>query len=185
MLKFPHEYWIEKLLRIDAHNIFANNKLEWGQTRRRWLGNYQIFPNECYHYIQFAELLTRQWKRLGNVLFSSYILKTNSLNWDRIYSIVVGENAIYKVDVPSMTCTQWISIFDIHSISITPGKDQLVVIHNKSPNNDLVFSFCTLKESLLGISTTQLSIECGSGGINVHSAKVGELVTILHNQYYK
>lgn len=174
MLKFPIEYWKDKLLRLDAFKIFWNNKADWGETRRRWLGNYLTDASECAQHAQFERLFTRESAIFSSVLFSSYVLKTNSYNLEQIRALVMTENGLYKVDIDSMSSSLWLSIAELHSVSVTPDADQLIVLHSKSRASDVVFSFYSLNDSL-GISTAQSSLH--------NNTKVGEFITLLSHQY--
>ena len=176
IFKFPMEYWNDKLLRVEACKIFWEKKADWGETRRRWLGNYLIGSVDCSQFGTFKRFFHKRPDIFSEVLFGSYMLKTNAHNMEQVRAVVMTKQHLYKLDIDEMSFQHWVSISDIDAVSVTPDSDQLVVLHTKSRHSDLVFSFYSLKGESLGISTAQMAFN--------HS-KVGEFVTLLYRQYQK
>lgn len=183
VFNFSAQYWNEKFLRIDAFELFRKSKQEWGQNRHRWAGNYLADEVECTDADQYNRLISQYMvkHKSDSLLFSSYIVKTNQHSLDHIYGLAVTNNHIVKVDFDSNTVTRLVDIRDIGSISVTPGVDQLVAIHTNKAD-DLVFAFCTLKETARAITSSDTPTVDPP---ELHCARVGELVTLLCKQYHK
>ena len=178
VVRLPIEYWRDKLLRVEAAKIFGHDKADWGETRRRWIGNYLSGSIECPQYLEFKALFQSFSSCFDQVMFTSYILKTNVYNLECIRALVMTTTELYKVNIDTMSFTRCFRIDEIRSVSVTPAADQLVVLHTKSRNaNDLVFSFYSpSNDNSLGISTaTHDAVD--------HNTKVGEFVAILRLLY--
>lgn len=187
----PYEYWREQGYRSRAAKCFGDGcKQEWGQTRRRWTGNYLVDAGECPYYRQIKTLLRRHPQSFGfewcRVRFSAFIVTTNRYDCLQIYGLVlIDSGAIFKVKLaPNMSVSAWAHVKDIIDVSVTHGADQLVVLHSIRAgtgdlaigNDDLVFAFCSLK----GDSNNE---DLQSWAAHDQGNKVGEFVTLVAEIY--
>lgn len=91
----------------------------------------------------------------------AYIHKTNKSNKQSDRVIVITEYKIYKLDnVKFKLMKKGIPITEITGLSVSPGKDQLIVIHSNR-GNDFIFA------------------------INAKENRIGEIVGVLCNRYYQ
>ncbi|XP_069680956.1 unconventional myosin ID isoform X2 [Periplaneta americana] len=104
-----------------------------------------------------------EWPQLRlKVLFSSYIQKTNRFNKCADRALLVTDSAIYKLETKKFKAMKKGSpIHEVTGLSLSPGRDQLLVIHSNK-GNDLVVALNTEPS---------------------HEDRVGELVGILCNRY--
>lgn len=190
---FPYEYWREQCYRRKAAECFGNGcKREWGQTRRRWMGNYLVDARECPFNLQIKALLHRHPRSFGfegcRIRFSAFIVKTNRYDCLQVYGLVlVKSGVIYKIKLaPSLSVSAWFHVRNIKEMSVTSGADQIVVIHtiraetgNLTIDNDLVFAFCSLKGEKNKIRSEDLLTS------NQHEQgnKLGEFVTLVAEIY--
>ena len=80
--------------------------------------------------------------QFSHILFSSFVMKFNKCNKSADRSIVITDATIYKLDGPRgkfKNMKRSVSIKDISSISVSPGRDQLIVFHSHH-NNDLIIN---------------------------------------------
>ncbi|XP_017855457.1 unconventional myosin ID [Drosophila busckii] len=169
--KYPRSEWPQLRLQIIAATALAGRRPYWGQ-QRKWLGDYlaNSLDNSGY------EAYTANVKNLRNsgggdsfrqVLFSGFVRKFNRHNKQADRAFIVTDTNIYKLEgikKKFKDMQRSIAIKELTSISVTPGRDQLIVFHSPK-NNDLVFS--------LQGETTQLKED-----------RIGELVGIVCKKYY-
>lgn len=75
--------------------------------------------------------------------------------------MVVTEQALYKLDSSKFkNMKKVMNIAEITGLSVSPGKDQLIVIHSNH-GNDFIASIITTED------------------------KIGELIGVLNNAYYQ
>ncbi|XP_063236285.1 unconventional myosin ID [Bacillus rossius redtenbacheri] len=159
----PREEWPQLRLKIIAVSALGGKRASWGQGRK-WLGNYLACPDENSLSASFTASVNnlRNADDFKTVLFSSYICKTNRFNKSANRVLLVTEKAIYKLDsVKFKAMRKGSPIEEVTGVSVSPGRDQLVVIHS-STGNDLVVSLVPA---------------------NPDEDRVGELVAILSNLY--
>lgn len=177
LIRFSTAYWIEKALRMEAREIFHGNKIEWGgNERRHWKSNYLIESR-----VKLDSKLNKnsQQEQANNYnessVFSSYILTIGPNLVDKLKVIMMSHQSIFQVNIKNMNCKEWLPINQIESVNLTTGKDQLIVLRNIKPEkDDLIFSFCAIKESN---NDKTLPEEYLIGN------KVGEFVTLLRQHY--
>lgn len=185
MINFPESYWHEKVARYEADKLFSGQKPSWGEHRREWKGNYLLDMVESPYYLQF-QLMFRIYKaEVEPIRFACYIVKNDNSNDSRVQALVMNDHAIYFVDLANFSLNFWASIKDLTGIVVTPGPDQLIVLHtNNAYQNDLVFSLVNIKEP--GRLMADMAI-AGNAMMdhawNVRNFKIGEFVAILHLLY--
>uniref|UniRef100_A0A1A9UX91 Myosin motor domain-containing protein n=1 Tax=Glossina austeni TaxID=7395 RepID=A0A1A9UX91_GLOAU len=158
--KWPRSEWPQLRLQIIAATAIRSRRPHWGQ-QRKWLGDYLANSQENSAYLAY----TSNVKNLKNseagegfrsVLFSSFSKKFNKHNKQADRAFIITDGAIYKLDGAKnkfKNLNRSIAIKELTSISISTGRDQLIVFHCPS-NNDLVFALQaengTLKEDRIG-----------------------------------
>lgn len=166
--RFPREEWPQMQLKIIAADAFKSRRHEWG-VRNKWEGNYLDSKMENDDYAKFANTISNLKMKdsinCKQVLFSSFIRKFNKFNKSSDRALVVTDNCIYKIDIKNYKSLKKVPIERVTGISVSPGMDQLVIIHLNG-GNDLVFSLITFKNQISSLN------------------KVGELVAIVLHQHY-
>ncbi|KAK0174543.1 hypothetical protein PV327_010303 [Microctonus hyperodae] len=158
----PREDWPQLRLKMAAGAVLRSKRQDWGQEKR-WEGNYLSKPDENTNYIIFNTSINnlKNIDHFKTILFSAFIHKTNKSNKQSERVIVITEYKIYKLDnVKFKSMKKGIPITEITGLSVSPGKDQLIVIHSNR-GNDFIFA------------------------INAKENRVGEIVGVLCNRYYQ
>lgn len=158
----PREDWPQLRLKMAAGAVLRLKRQDWGQEKR-WEGNYLSKPDENTNYIIFNTSINnlKNIDHFKTILFSAYIHKTNKSNKQSDRVIVITEYKIYKLDnVKFKLMKKGIPITEITGLSVSPGKDQLIVIHSNR-GNDFIFA------------------------INAKENRIGEIVGVLCNRYYQ
>ncbi|KAK4874738.1 hypothetical protein RN001_014098 [Aquatica leii] len=162
--KIPKKEWPQLKLKISAACVLNNKRATWGQSRE-WHGNYLALHNENNNYTIFNQSVNslKNSQHFQNILFSSYVTKFNKFNKCAERVLLVTDKYVFKLDsVKFKNMKDGIQIDSLTGLSVTPGQDQLIILHYPG-GNDLVIS--------LHGSTRE--------------EHVGELVGILCNQYYR
>ncbi|NP_001166048.1 myosin 1A isoform X1 [Nasonia vitripennis] len=160
--KIPREDWPQLQLKMSAASVLRSKRQHYGQDRR-WEGNYLSQFSENSH----NDIYNTSMNNLKNadhfktILFSAFIKKTNKFNKQADRVMVVTEQALYKLESSKFkNMKKVMNIAEITGLSVSPGKDQLIIIHSNH-GNDFIASIVTADD------------------------KVGELVGILSNAYYQ
>lgn len=155
--KYPRSEWPQLRLQIITATALKKRRKFWGQDRK-WLGNYLSVSAENSNYSSFNSSVnniknTDQYKA---ILFSSFVKKFNKCNKSADRSVIITDAAIYKLDGAKnkfKNMKRSVAIKEISSISVSPGRDQLVVFHSHH-NNDLIVNLqgehTQLKEDRIG-----------------------------------
>lgn len=176
--KFPRSEWPQLRLQIVTASALRNRRRFWGQDRK-WLGNYLASSAENSNYSNFVTSCNniRNTDGYKTLLFSAFVKKVNRFNKMADRAIIVTDEAIYKldgfknkfrnmkrsVDIKDVRVfivndidvflTDWFFIMQITTISVTPGRDQLIVFHAPG-GNDLIVALqgedYALKEDRIG-----------------------------------
>ncbi|XP_015183873.1 PREDICTED: myosin-IA [Polistes dominula] len=155
----PREDWPQLRLKMAAGAVLRSKRLYWGQDRR-WEGNYLSKPDENPHNDVFISSINnlRNTDHFKTVLFSSFVRKTNRFHKQADRVLVVTEHALYKLEsVKFKTMKKGIPIAEITGLSVSPGKDQLIIIHSNR-GNDFIISITTKEDrvgELVGILSTR------------------------------
>lgn len=164
--KVPREEWPQLHLKVTAAEVLAGRRRDWGQSRK-WHGNYlsQTAENDaCLPYITSVTGL-RSKDNFRRVVFSSFVKKVNRHNQSSDRALVVTDSSIYKLDNKKFKSLRSpIPISDLTGISVSPGPDQLAILHLRG-NNDFVLCL-----------TTTNSADCN---------RVGELVGCVLRQWHR
>ena len=168
--KFPRQEWPQMQLKIIAAEAFKGKRRDWG-FNTKWEGSYLDKKVESDDYGKFSSAFTKlnltDPNGCRNILFSSYVRKINKFNKSADRAVVVTNHYIYKFDIKKQTpLKKPIPIQNMTGISVSPGVDQLIVIHLKD-GNDFVFSLINLRDNQ-------------NSDIN----RIGELVAVLLHRYY-
>ncbi|XP_055591962.1 unconventional myosin ID [Uranotaenia lowii] len=139
--KYPRSEWPQLRLQIIAASAFRKRRKFWGHDRR-WLGNYLSVVAENSNYSSYNSSINniKNTDNFRTVLFSSFVKKFNKCNKSADRAIIVTDAAIYKLDGSKnkfRNMKRTVAIKEISAISVSPGRDQLVVFHSHH-NNDLV-----------------------------------------------
>ncbi|XKL60916.1 hypothetical protein PGB90_007973 [Kerria lacca] len=161
---FSREEWPQLRIKISAASALKDKRSNWG-SQRKWLGDYLNLTSEheeSNKYNNAIKLLQRD-EKFGKVMFSSFIKKTNRFNKCADRAIMVTDGAVYKLDVIKFKpMKKGMPIEEITGVSVSPGRDQLMVIHSNR-GNDLVITLKTKN----------------------NEDRVGELVGVLTSRYYQ
>ncbi|KAK7866208.1 hypothetical protein R5R35_001420 [Gryllus longicercus] len=182
----PRAEWSQLKLKITAASALRGKRSWWGQARK-WEGDYlsQTRENRSSAMYNASVSNLKHSDKFQKVLFSSFVLKTNKFNKCADRALLVTDIYIYKLDntkfksmkkgfhisesrasppthlssLPS-PCVYYLT--KITGLSLSSGRDQLIVIHS-SKGNDLV-----------------LSLQCPEG-----EDRVGELLGTICDRFYQ
>uniref|UniRef100_A0A1I8PHP1 Myosin motor domain-containing protein n=1 Tax=Stomoxys calcitrans TaxID=35570 RepID=A0A1I8PHP1_STOCA len=155
--KYPRSEWPQLRLQIIAATAIKGRRPYWGQ-QNKWFGDYLANSHENSASAAYGTNVRNLKNADGfkSVLFSSFAKKYNKHNKQADRAFIITESAIYKLDGAKnkfKNMNRSINIQDLISISISTGRDQLVVFHSPQ-NNDLVFALQgengTLKDDRIG-----------------------------------
>uniref|UniRef100_A0A671NA52 Unconventional myosin-Id n=1 Tax=Sinocyclocheilus anshuiensis TaxID=1608454 RepID=A0A671NA52_9TELE len=130
--------------------------------QRAWEGNYLVSdsPGTASSFTLVSSDLQRKDKFM-RVLFSCNVRKINRFNKDR--ALLITDRHLYKMDpVKQYKPMKSIPLYNVTGVSISPGKDQLVVFHTKD-NRDLIV--------------------CMQGMVPAGDSRIGELVGTLFSHF--
>ncbi|XP_059159355.1 unconventional myosin-Id-like [Physella acuta] len=127
-------------LKVMAGDVLVGKRQDWG-VKRNWEGNYLGTTKDNSNTSDFVSQVNMLKSRDGfsKILFSSYVKKANKYNKTADRGVIITDKFIYKVDVKKKfkPMNKGTPLTNITGVSVTPGKDQLVIIH-LSGGNDLV-----------------------------------------------
>ncbi|XP_002067667.2 unconventional myosin ID [Drosophila willistoni] len=159
--KYPRSEWPQLRLQIIAVTALAGRRPYWGQ-QRKWLGDYLANSMDNSGYEAYSTNVRKlkssapSGELFRQVLFSAFAKKFNKHNKQAERAFIITDTTIHKLDgikKKFRDMNHTIAIKDLTSISVTPGRDQLIVFHSPD-NNDLVFALqgetSTLKEDRIG-----------------------------------
>uniref|UniRef100_A0A671PC98 Unconventional myosin-Id n=1 Tax=Sinocyclocheilus anshuiensis TaxID=1608454 RepID=A0A671PC98_9TELE len=109
--------------------------------QRAWEGNYLVSkkdsPGTASSFTLISSDLQRKDKFM-RVLFSCNVRKINRFNKAEDRALLITDRHLYKMDpVKQYKPMKSIPLYNVTGVSISPGKDQLVVFHTKD-NRDLI-----------------------------------------------
>ena len=154
-LPVPEQDWQQLRLKVFCYTeVIKGRRPNWG-LNRDWKGDYLLTEglNQARDYTQSLQKI-QQKDKFANVLFSSRILKATPGSAGKYAerSIVVTDTSIYKLDGPKgafKSMKAGIPLSEVRGITITPGNDQLVVIHMNTDRDMVVALHCG---SIQGVS---------------------------------
>uniref|UniRef100_A0A671NE27 Unconventional myosin-Id n=1 Tax=Sinocyclocheilus anshuiensis TaxID=1608454 RepID=A0A671NE27_9TELE len=134
--------------------------------QRAWEGNYLVSkkdsPGTASSFTLVSSDLQRKDKFM-RVLFSCNVRKINRFNKAEDRALLITDRHLYKMDpVKQYKPMKSIPLYNVTGVSISPGKDQLVVFHTKD-NRDLIV--------------------CMQGMVPAGDSRIGELVGTLFSHF--
>ncbi|XP_043359282.1 unconventional myosin-Id isoform X1 [Dermochelys coriacea] len=136
------------------------------ELQRAWEGNYIASkpdnPQTTGSFILIANELKRKDKYM-NVLFSCHVRKVNRFNKVEDRAIFITDRHLYKMDpMKQYKVMNTIPLYNLTGLSVSNGKDQLVVFHTKD-NKDLIVCLFNRQPT--------------------NESRIGELVGVLANHF--
>uniref|UniRef100_A0A8C8SNJ6 Unconventional myosin-Id n=1 Tax=Pelusios castaneus TaxID=367368 RepID=A0A8C8SNJ6_9SAUR len=141
--------------KVAAMELLKGHRADMG-LQRAWEGNYiaskQDNPQNTGSFIPVANELKKKDKYM-NVLFSCHVRKVNRFSKVEDRAIFITDRHLYKMDpMKHYKVMKTIPLYNLTGLSVSNGKDQLVVFHTKD-NKDLIvclFSSQPSNESRIG-----------------------------------
>ncbi|XP_042332363.1 unconventional myosin-Id isoform X1 [Sceloporus undulatus] len=151
--------------KVAAVELLKGHRVDIG-LQRAWQGNYLASspnnPQAASSFVPIAFELQRKDKFM-NVLFSSHVRKVNRFNKVEDRAIFITDRHLYKMDpTKHYKVMKTIPLYNLTGLSVSNGKDQLVVFHTKD-NKDLIV--CLLSVHPL------------------NESRIGELIGVLGNHF--
>ncbi|XP_059470337.1 unconventional myosin ID [Neocloeon triangulifer] len=137
--RIPRDDWQQGRLKVKAYDNLYKKRPQYG-LGRRWEGNYLALNNENSDSVAFNHTIKniKNKEKFKEVMFSSFIKKTNRYNKSADRALLVTDTGIYKLDAKKLNLMKKVLSFkEVTGMSCSPGSDQLVAIHS-STGNDLV-----------------------------------------------
>ncbi|XP_050300495.1 unconventional myosin ID isoform X2 [Anthonomus grandis grandis] len=144
--------WPQMKLKIYAASVLINKRPYYG-INRKWEGNYLARLEDNSNYSSFNEAVNnlRNTKHFSQVLFSSYVTKFNKFNKVAERVMVITDQQIFKLDCEKFrNMKEGVPLKDLTGISVSPGQDQLIVLHCPGGNDLVVSLHCLKQEDRIG-----------------------------------
>lgn len=158
----PKTEWPQLRIKVIAGDALMGKRVDWG-VRETWEGNYLASTKENPEAATFLSAVRNMRNKDGfrEVLFSSLVRKINKKNKMAERAIMLTDKQIYKLHSKTFKPLRSpIPILEVSGVSVSPGQDQLVIIHLRG-GNDLVISLSS----------------------HTNANRVGELTGLLLRQY--
>lgn len=151
--------------KVAAMEMLKGQRADLG-LQRAWEGNYLASkpdtPQTSGTFVPVANELKRKDKYM-NVLFSCHVRKVNRFSKVEDRAIFVTDRHLYKMDpTKQYKVMKTIPLYNLTGLSVSNGKDQLVVFHTKD-NKDLIVCLFSKQPT--------------------HESRIGELVGVLVNHF--
>uniref|UniRef100_A0A8D0SKE3 Myosin ID n=1 Tax=Sus scrofa TaxID=9823 RepID=A0A8D0SKE3_PIG len=151
--------------KVAAVEMLKGQRADLG-LQRAWEGNYLASkpdtPQTSGTFVPVANELKRKDKYM-NVLFSCHVRKVNLFSKVEDRAIFVTDRHLYKMDpTKQYKVMKTIPLYNLTGLSVSNGKDQLVVFHTKD-NKDLIVCLFSKQPT--------------------HESRIGELVGVLVNHF--
>ncbi|KAJ7398343.1 Unconventional myosin-Ig [Pitangus sulphuratus] len=136
----PPEVLPQLRAKVAAMEVLKGHRADIG-LQRAWQGNYIALksdnPQSSGSFVPVANELKRKDKYM-NVLFSCHVRKVNRFNKVEDRAIFITDRHLYKMDpMRQYKVMKTIPLYNLVGLSVSNGKDQLVVFHTKD-NKDLI-----------------------------------------------
>jgi myosin-1 len=182
--RVPEQDWPQLRLKIYCStDLLKGRRANWG-LNRDWKGDYLMLEglNQARDYQQSFQKLQKK-DNIRQVLFSSRILKATPGSGGKCAerSIMISDTAIYKLDGPKGSfkgMKSGVPLGQVTGITVTPGPDQLVVIHLQTGRDFVVALHCG---SIQGVSSWVVSTPNGGPPPDL----IGEFITMLATQCFR
>ncbi|ESN96194.1 hypothetical protein HELRODRAFT_186525 [Helobdella robusta] len=110
----------------------------WG-FKRKWIGNYIFNADHSLPEAKQQFEILRDHEHFDDVLFACYVIKTNRFSKSAERILCITDTKIFKLNSKNFkSMKDGIPIGEVTGLTVSPGSDQLVVIHLEG-GNDLVF----------------------------------------------
>ncbi|KAM7137497.1 unconventional myosin-Id isoform 2-T2 [Macrochelys suwanniensis] len=151
--------------KVAAMELLKGHRADIG-LQRVWEGNYIASkpdnPQTTGSFILIANELKRKDKYM-NVLFSCHVRKVNRFNKVEDRAIFITDRHLYKMDpMKQYKVMNTTPLYNLMGLSVSNGKDQLVVFHTKD-NKDLIVCLFNRQPT--------------------NESRIGELVGVLANHF--
>uniref|UniRef100_A0A8C8DQ90 Unconventional myosin-Id n=1 Tax=Oryzias sinensis TaxID=183150 RepID=A0A8C8DQ90_9TELE len=134
--------------------------------QRAWEGNYLVSKRDSPDTASSFTLVSSELQRKDKfmrVLFSCNVRKINRFHKTENRAVLITDRHLYKMDpLKQYKPMKSIPLYNVTGVSVSPGKDQLVVFHTKD-SRDLVV--------------------CLQGMVPANESRIGELVGTLLKKY--
>uniref|UniRef100_A0A8C2I5M6 Unconventional myosin-Id n=1 Tax=Cyprinus carpio TaxID=7962 RepID=A0A8C2I5M6_CYPCA len=148
--------------------------------QRAWEGNYLDSPGTASSFTLVSSDLQRKDKFM-RVLFSCNVRKINRFNKAEDRALLITDRHLYKMDpVKLYKPMKSIPLYNVTGVSISPGKDQLVVFHTKD-NRDLIVCL----QGMVPAGDSRIGELVGTLLSHFKSASSGHLRTEQFESYFK
>uniref|UniRef100_A0A8C7Y2R2 Unconventional myosin-Id n=1 Tax=Oryzias sinensis TaxID=183150 RepID=A0A8C7Y2R2_9TELE len=132
--------------------------------QRAWEGNYLVSKRDSPDTASSFTLVSSELQRKDKfmrVLFSCNVRKINRFHKTENRAVLITDRHLYKMDpLKQYKPMKSIPLYNVTGVSVSPGKDQLVVFHTKD-SRDLVV--------------------CLQGMVPANESRIGELVGTLYS----
>ncbi|XP_069778226.1 unconventional myosin-Id-like isoform X2 [Narcine bancroftii] len=149
--------------KIAAMDALLGRRKDWGFQRtweQDYLSSARDNPEMMSQYVTTMQGLKCK-EKFNNVLFSAHVRKVNRFNKCEDRAILITDQHLYKLEpAKRYKNMKALPLNYVTGLSVTTGKDQLVIFHTKA-NDDLVV--------------------CLQGNVN----RIGEVVGVLANHFSK
>ncbi|XP_050497892.1 unconventional myosin ID isoform X1 [Diabrotica virgifera virgifera] len=162
--RIPKNEWPQMRLKVIAASNLINKRPHYG-VNRKWEGNYLTSHLENNQYTVYNEAVNnlRNTKHFNNVLFSSFVTKFNKFNKVAERVMLVTDQYVFKLDTQKFrNMKEGVAIGELTGISVSPGQDQLIVLHCPGGNDLVVSLHCDRQED-----------------------RIGECIGVICNRYYQ
>uniref|UniRef100_A0A672UKE6 Unconventional myosin-Id n=1 Tax=Strigops habroptila TaxID=2489341 RepID=A0A672UKE6_STRHB len=160
----PPEVLPQLRAKVAAMEVLKGHRADIG-LQRAWEGNYIALVSTSEttgSFIPVANELKRKDKYM-NVLFSCHVRKVNRFNKVEDRAIFITDRHLYKMDpMKQYKVMKTIPLYNLVGLSVSNGKDQLVVFHTKD-NKDLIVCLFSKEPS--------------------NDSRIGELVGVLASHF--
>uniref|UniRef100_A0AAQ5ZX52 Myosin ID n=1 Tax=Amphiprion ocellaris TaxID=80972 RepID=A0AAQ5ZX52_AMPOC len=130
--------------------------------QRAWEGNYLVSRCDASSFTLVSSELQRKDKFM-RILFSCNVRKINRFHKAENRAVLITDRHLYKMDpLKQYKPMKSIPLYNVTGVSVSPGKDQLVVFHTKD-SRDLV--------------------ACLQGLVPANESRIGELVGTLLSHF--
>ncbi|NXW92518.1 MYO1D protein, partial [Alopecoenas beccarii] len=161
----PPEVLPQLRAKVAAMEVLKGHRADIG-LQRAWEGNYIALkpdnPQTAGSFTPVANELKRKDKYM-KVLFACHVRKVNRFNKVEDRAIFITDRHLYKMDpMKQYKVMKTIPLYNLVGLSVSNGKDQLVVFHTKD-NKDLIVCLCGKEPS--------------------NDSRIGELVGVLASHF--
>ncbi|XP_010076337.1 PREDICTED: unconventional myosin-Id-like, partial [Pterocles gutturalis] len=161
----PPEVLPQLRAKVAAMELLKGHRADIG-LQRAWEGNYLALkpdnPQTTGSFLRVANELKRKDKYM-KVLFSCHVRKVNRFNKVEDRAIFITDRHLYKMDpMKQYKVMKTIPLYNLVGLSVSNGKDQLVVFHTKD-NKDLIVCLFSKEPS--------------------NDSRIGELVGVLASHF--